>query len=76
MKKHFEVVTIILLCILFAGFPVTLLYGWDLWRSDYFQAGAVNGTIRIMDGVDWQFVGVKHEEDLWSAGHAAWTVGP
>jgi hypothetical protein len=21
-------------------------------------------------------VGVKHEKDLWSAGHAAWAVGP
>lgn len=74
MKKRFGVVTIVLLFVAFANFPV-LLHGWDLQRPQYFPEGAVKGTIRLWD-VDWQFVGVKYERDLWSAGAAAWRVGP
>ncbi|GHV04566.1 hypothetical protein FACS189485_10260 [Spirochaetia bacterium] len=42
---------------------------------EYFPEGAVKGTVHLGD-VDWQFVGVKYQKDLWSAGHAAWAVGP
>ncbi|GHV53817.1 hypothetical protein AGMMS49579_13260 [Spirochaetia bacterium] len=41
-----------------------------------FPEGAVKGTIHLGEDDDRQFVGVKREEDLWSAGHAAWGEGP
>jgi hypothetical protein len=64
------------------------LYGWD-WRfPECVEDGWVKGTIHL--NVDWDvpengilnfrgdvdFVGVKWEDDLWSAGHAAWGTGP
>jgi hypothetical protein len=78
MKKHFEVVTVLLLCIVFAGIPVSL-YGddiWDMYNPEFFPAGAVKGTIPIGEGQIWKFVGVKREEYLFDAGYAPWGIGP
>jgi hypothetical protein len=75
MKKNFEVVTVVLLCIVSVSIPVHL-YGQEWTFPQYIPKDAVLGIIHLGEGRDWNFVGVKWEKDLWSAGHAAWAIGP
>ena len=91
MKKYFEVIAGVMLCAVLMGIPVRL-YGWEWEQPRWVPQGAVKGTIRFSEGVDWEFVGkgiihfsegedvnfvgVKLEKDLWDGGYSAWMRGP
>jgi hypothetical protein len=91
MKKGFEMVTVVLLCIVSVSIPVRL-YGWEWEQPRWVPQGAVKGTIRFSEDVEWEFVGkgiihfsegedvdfvgVKLEKDLWDGGYSAWMRGP